>query len=126
MHVTVTSVNLYVRDPSVSIRFYVDLFGVPAIEEHPGFAMLPMAPQSVLGLWKREEVVPPVGPRGEAGSEMAITASDREAVMDIYRRWTARGVAVVQEPTECEFGFTFTAVDPDGHRLRVMALTPMP
>jgi len=35
--------------------------------------------------------------------------------------WTKRGLAIAQEPTKMNFGFTFTALDPDGHRLRVYA-----
>lgn len=125
MSVIVSSVILYVRDPAVSIRFYVDLLGVPAIEEHPNFAMLPMAPGVMLGLWKQEDVAPPVGPRGEAGSELAITVPDREAVLTLHQDWIGRGISVIQAPVMCDFGFTFTALDPDGHRVRVMALTPM-
>ncbi len=30
-----------------------------------------------------------------------------------------RGVEIIQPPMEADFGRTFTAVDPDGHRLRV-------
>jgi predicted enzyme related to lactoylglutathione lyase len=35
--------------------------------------------------------------------------------------WLARGLDVLQPPTPMDFGFTFTAGDPDGHRLRVFA-----
>jgi predicted enzyme related to lactoylglutathione lyase len=31
------------------------------------------------------------------------------------------GVAIAQKPVEMDFGYTFTALDPDGHRLRVFA-----
>ena len=30
-------------------------------------------------------------------------------------------MSIVLEPTELDFGYTFVAVDPDGHRLRVCA-----
>jgi len=33
---------------------------------------------------------------------------------------------VRQEPTDMDFGFTFTMADPDGHRLRVFALNDDP
>ena len=35
-----------------------------------------------------------------------------------YAAWTKLGLAVVQEPTRMDFGFTFVVADPDGHRLR--------
>ncbi len=31
------------------------------------------------------------------------------------------GIPMVLEPTVLEFGYTFVATDPDGHRLRVCA-----
>jgi hypothetical protein len=31
------------------------------------------------------------------------------------------GLRIIQEPVKMDFGFTFTAADPDGHRLRVFA-----
>lgn len=125
MSVTIPFVNLYVRDPAVSIRFFVDLLGVPALEEHPNFAMLPMAPGVMLGLWKLDDVTPPVSPNGDARSELAITVQDREAVLALHQDWIRRGISVIQAPILCDFGFTFTASDPDGHRIRVMALPPM-
>ena len=36
--------------------------------------------------------------------------------------WAKRGLEIIQRPTEMEFGLTFVALDPDGHRLRVYAL----
>ena len=37
----------------------------------------------------------------------------------ILRRAIKLGLRIIQEPTKMDFGFTFTAADPDGHRLRV-------
>ena len=36
----------------------------------------------------------------------------------------ARGLTIAQPPTDMEFGRTFTALDPDGHRLRVYWPSP--
>jgi predicted enzyme related to lactoylglutathione lyase len=43
-------------------------------------------------------------------------AADVDAV---HADWAARGLAIAQPPTELDFGRTFVALDPDGHRLRV-------
>ena len=43
------------------------------------------------------------------------------AVRACHARWQGLGVPVIQAPTEMDFGLTFTALDPDGHRLRVFA-----
>ncbi|HVW91717.1 MAG TPA: drug:proton antiporter, partial [Devosia sp.] len=40
--------------------------------------------------------------------------------------WKGLDLVMLQEPTEMDFGFTFTAADPDGHRLRVFAMNDNP
>ena len=37
----------------------------------------------------------------------------------IHEAWVSRGVTIAQAPTDLDFGRTFVALDPDGHRLRV-------
>ena len=39
----------------------------------------------------------------------------------LYQAWVKQGVTIVAEPTRLEFGYTFVAQDPDGHRIRVCA-----
>jgi predicted enzyme related to lactoylglutathione lyase len=39
----------------------------------------------------------------------------------MHAEWKRRGLTIVQAPTRLDFGTTFVAVDPDGHRLRVFA-----
>ncbi len=38
---------------------------------------------------------------------------------DRYDDWARRGLVIEQEPVTMDFGRTFVALDPDGHRLRV-------
>jgi predicted enzyme related to lactoylglutathione lyase len=97
----------------------------PIIESCQNFAMLPMAPGVMLGLWAHTDVAPAITAPG-FGGELAIAVADHDAVQAAYRAWTKRGLWIIQEPTEMDFGFTFTATDLDGHRVRVMALNPMP
>ena len=44
------------------------------------------------------------------------------AVDALHPAWSARGVAVVAPPARAECGYSLVALDPDGHRLRGLAL----
>jgi predicted lactoylglutathione lyase len=46
---------------------------------------------------------------------------DTAQVDALHADWQARGLRILQAPVTRDFGYTFTAVDPDGHRLRVFA-----
>lgn len=111
---------LYVTDPEASARFYAQLLGRAAIESSPTFAMVPLAPSSMLGLWKRSEIRPPADAPPGAG-ELALTVEDRAAVDARHAHWRQLGCVVLQAPTAMDFGYTFVVQDPDGHRLRVFA-----
>jgi predicted enzyme related to lactoylglutathione lyase len=53
---------------------------------------------------------------------MAVaTAEEVEALCADRRR---KGAAILQEPVSMDFGRTFLAADPDGHRLRVFCPAP--
>ena len=54
-------------------------------------------------------------------SELAFSVADRSVVNDMHADWAGRGVAIAQRPVALDFGYTFVAVDRDGHRLRVFA-----
>jgi catechol 2,3-dioxygenase-like lactoylglutathione lyase family enzyme len=112
-------VLLYVDNPPASAAFYADLLGKQAVETAPGFAMLPLDKEVMLGLWLRGEVEPAATAPG--GSEIAFTVADRAAVESLHADWKKRGLPIVQPPTAMDFGHTFVALDPDLHRLRVFA-----
>lgn len=113
---------LYVDDVAKSQAFYTDLLGRPAVESSANFAMFPLPPV-MLGLWSRRDVAPAVA--GAPGAmEVDFGVSDEKAVAACHADWKERGLRIAQEPTEMDFGHTFVALDPDGHRLRVMALKP--
>lgn len=113
-------VLLYVDNPPASAAFYADLFGRPPVEVSPSFAMVPLRDPVMLGLWSRHTVEPKPGAAAGA-SEIAFTVSDTGAVHATHDAWRARGIAIAQAPTQMDFGNTFVALDPDGHRLRVFA-----
>jgi len=110
---------LYVDNPLASASFYAALLDRPAIEAAPTFAMFAMPSGVNLGLWSRHTVQPPA--MGAGGGEIAFAVGDKEAVAATHAQWRARGLPIAQGPTEMDFGFTFVALDPDGHRLRVFA-----
>jgi catechol 2,3-dioxygenase-like lactoylglutathione lyase family enzyme len=111
---------LYVADTPASERFYADLLGKRPVESSPAFAMFALDAGHRIGLWARHTVAPaPV--RGAMGGSVEIVfavGSDSE-VDATHDDWSRRGLSIAQQPTRMEFGRTFVALDPDGHRLRV-------
>lgn len=105
---------LYVANPAASATFYAGLLGHAPVESSPTFAMFALPSGVMLGLWGSAGVEPPATPPG--GGELAFAVPDIEPV---YAAWCARGLPILQAPTEMDFGRTFLAADPDGHRLRV-------
>jgi catechol 2,3-dioxygenase-like lactoylglutathione lyase family enzyme len=115
-------VLLYVANPGASAAFYADLLGGAPVEASPGFAMFDMPSGIKLGLWARDTVEPKVA-AAAGGSELGFPVADDEAVDRTHADWRGRGLKIAQPPTAMEFGRTFVALDPDGHRLRVFAPT---
>ncbi|HET7493485.1 MAG TPA: VOC family protein [Bradyrhizobium sp.] len=112
-------VVLYVEDPAISSSFYEKLLGRSVVQSSPRFAMLPLNKDVMLGLWSRQDVDPRATSAG--GVEIAFTVSDADAVRATHESWKGLGLKVAQAPTAMDFGVTFVALDPDGHRLRVFA-----
>jgi len=112
-------VILYVDSVAASARFYADLLGKPPAESSATFAMFGLD-SIMLGLWSRYTVAPAAG-AAPGATEIAFTVADRDSVAQVYADWGARGLRIAQAPTDLDFGHTFVALDPDGHRLRVFA-----
>lgn len=113
---------LYVESPAASARLYAALLGREPVESSPSFVMFALESGVMLGLWARHDVSPAASAPG--GAELAFTVADAGAVRATRADWAGRGLRIAQEPTQLDFGFTFVALDPDGHRLRVFAPTP--
>ena len=111
-------VLLYVDNPLSSAAFYTALLNRRTVEESPTFAMLPLRDGVMLGLWSRKTVEPEAKSPAGAG-EITFKVADVSAVRAIHAEWAGRGIPIAQAPTEMDFGNTFVALDPDGHRLRV-------
>ena len=116
----VNFILLYVESQTASAAFYENLLGKPPVDSAPTFAMFAAGPGVMLGLWRRDGVEPkPSG--GAFGGEVAFAVESRDAVTALHAEWSSKSVVIAQPPTQMDFGFTFTALDPDGHRLRVFA-----
>jgi catechol 2,3-dioxygenase-like lactoylglutathione lyase family enzyme len=111
---------LYVQNPPASAVFYEKLLGRPAVESSTNFSMFVLDNGLRVGLWRRDDVQPkPIAEPG--GAEILFHFDDDKAVDTAYADWRERGMTIAQEPTLMDFGYTFVALDPDGHRLRGFA-----
>lgn len=112
---------LYVRDVAVSEKFYQAILQRQPIETSPGFALFMLNDNFKLGLWKKDAVLPAATEPG--GSEIGIALNSQAEVDACYASWLAAGFGIAQAPCQLDFGYTFVACDPDGHRLRVFVLS---
>jgi len=114
--------NLYVEDLLESARFYEDLTGLKPLSLSPGYALFQFPSGIKLGLWLRSDVSPAAA-GGPGASEICFQEESDAAVDERFSDWTSKGAVIAQPSTRMSFGYTFTAQDPDGHRLRVYRLS---
>jgi len=112
---------LYVENPASSAKVYEELLGKPPVEASPTFVMFALPSGIMLGLWSRHTVEPAAGATLGGGSEVAFAVDSKDKVQSLFNDWSKRGLRVAQKPVDMDFGHTFVALDPDGHRLRVFA-----
>lgn len=111
---------LYVDSPAASAAFYADLLGHAPVQASPNFALLALQSGVKLGLRSRREVEPAATVTG-GGTELAFAVDSDATVTSMHAEWARRGLPILQAPVRMNFGYTFVAADPDGHRLRVVA-----
>ncbi len=111
-------VILYVKSAVTSAAFYESLLDRKPIQTAPDFAMFRTDTGLLLGLWTRDTVEPAAALAG-GGAELCIPVLNIEELEAVYVAWQQRKLPILQPPTEMDFGRTFVAADPDGHRLRV-------
>lgn len=109
---------IYVTDVERSTAFYADLFDMKPLTLTPRYVPFQVAPGVLFALWSgRGDTVTPHTPRAcEVGLMVPRTTA---AVDDVYEKWAAKGVTVVEEPHDDVFGRTFVIADPDGNLIRV-------
>lgn len=113
-------VLLFVENPQASGVFYRELLNKNPVEESPTFVLFALENGVMLGLWSRHTAEPSVSAAG-GGSEIAFS---HENVDELYKEWVDLEIPMAQVPTDMDFGRTFVALDPDGHRIRVYRLHP--
>ncbi len=115
-------VLLFVANPQKSSLFYQDLFDIKLIEESPTFAMVAFNNGVMLGLWSKYTAEPRV--EAPAGAmDICFPSDDVDA---LFETWDKKHVTIAQKPTDMDFGRTFVALDPDGHRIRIYKLHERP
>ena len=110
---------LYVDNVQRSVDFYRPLFDREPVESTAGFALFVSETGAKFGLWAREDVLPKANDAPAGSMEVALTLDNLITLQIHYTKWRELAVDIIQEPIEMDFGTTFTALDPDGHRLRV-------
>ena len=109
---------LFVDDCARSAAFYAPLLGTEPVETSPTFVLFGLPSGLKIGLWSHHTAEPaPTAPGG--GSEVGFPLASAGEVDRLHADWLGRGLPILQPPTDMDFGRTFVAVDPDGHRLRV-------
>ncbi|WP_409308707.1 VOC family protein [Pectobacterium sp. B1J-3] len=114
------SLILYVDDVALSTDFYAKILHSAPIEQFEEFTVFPLGEDFILGLQAKDGIDPKPQPHF-GGFEICLADVTPEEVDRLYSEWKALGLTFVLEPTHLAFGYTFVALDPDGHRLRVCA-----
>jgi len=113
---------LFVDHPMNSASFYAALLELEPVERSPTFALFILSTGMKLGLWSRHTALPAVAANSGA-AEICFRHDSIADVDRLYAEWGGRGLRILQTPVQMDFGYTFVATDPDGHRLRVYAMT---
>lgn len=111
-------VLLFVANPQQSALFYEEIFNLKPIEKSPTFAMFALKNGVMLGLWSKYTAEP----RVEASPGALEICFPAENVDALFEEWGKKNVTIAQKPTDMDFGRTFVALDPDGHRIRIYKL----
>ena len=114
------SVILYVDNVETSTAFYKSIFGEGPVEAFPGFSVFSLKDGFILGLQSKHDIEPKPQP-AFGGFELCLSDISIEEVDAIYRDFKARNIPMALPPSRLEFGYTFVALDPDGHRIRLCA-----
>lgn len=115
---TLGFILLFVKDPAISATFYAQIFNLKPVEQSSTFALFALNNGVMLGLWSHKTAEPEVTALPGA-MEIAFADEDVDA---LYDRCKHLRINVIQTPTEMDFGRTFVALDPDGHRIRIYKL----
>ncbi len=114
------SIILYVDDVERSTQFYKEIIHNDPIESYEDFSVFALTDTFILGL-QSKHAIDPKPQASFGGFELCLSDISAEKVDILYKEWTDKNIPIEMEPTHLDFGYTFVALDPDGHRLRVCA-----
>lgn len=103
-------VGIVVTDVAAATAFYRDTLGFALEGASERMAQFELQGGAILGI--QQSTLP-----GEQPFEIAFMVDDVDAM---YAAWKARGVEMIEEPSEKPFGRTFAIRAPQGHLLRVV------
>ncbi|MDF0695118.1 VOC family protein [Rhizobium sp. MC63] len=116
------SILLFVTDAPKSASFYKQLLGLDPVESGPTFAMFILPSGLALGLWGKAGVKPAPTAAG-GGCDLGFKVATADMVDTLHAEWQGKGTTILFPPSDLDFGRSFVAADPDGHRLRVYNVT---
>lgn len=114
------SIILYVNDVVKSTEFYSGILESAPVEQYHEFSVFVLSENFILGLQAKSGIDPEPQPQF-GGFELCMSDTTNQDVDTVYLKWRELNVKIIMKPTMLDFGYTFVAVDPDGHRLRVCA-----
>ena len=114
------SIIIYAEDVSKSTGFYAKILKAEPLERYNEFSVFALSSDFILGIQSKAGIDPK--PQVHFGGfEICMSDITNDEVDSIYQQWHELNVQIEMPPTQLDFGYTFVALDPDGHRLRVCA-----
>jgi len=119
---------LFVEDPLASADLYAGLFGVEPAHTSGNFVMFVLPHGYKFALWASADPDAHIaGGKKSNMAEIGVTLDSDEAVDRTFAEWSKKKeLTVGMGPKTLPFGRSFVLVDPDGHRIRGMALAANP
>lgn len=115
-----TTIVLYVDNIAISSKFYQDLLGIKPTEASPTFHTFKLSNGMDLSLKAKHSVELPADDNGRG--ELAFTLDNNKKIDALFSDWQEKNINMALPPTYVPYGYTFLALDPDGNRLRVVAM----
>ncbi|MCP4745551.1 MAG: phenazine biosynthesis protein [Desulfobacteraceae bacterium] len=120
--IQLNSIILYCDDVGLSTKFYEKIIGSKPVQKFDGFSLFQLKDSFMLGLQCKHHI-DPKPQQSFGGFELCLGNEDmkKKEVDSIYKEWKKMNILIALEPAWLDFGYTFVALDPDGHRIRICA-----
>lgn len=108
----------YVKNPIESAVFYEKIFSIKPAVSFPTYVAFSFENGFTFSLWSTQATNFISGGEGHR-CELSFMVEDEQRVRKLYAEWRDLGITIEQDLHEAVFGWTFVALDLDGHRIRV-------